>query len=138
MGSPIQGKENPIWNGAPTILYSIPGILKASLGFVFWLILFAIRYAIIQIGPLHEMFRSIAKETGFSVELLITIPSLLFIVFSIGSLSKVGVILLRHFNKRYTITTQRIIIRTGILNLTSKQIELFRPKGFFCIPDALG
>jgi uncharacterized membrane protein YdbT with pleckstrin-like domain len=39
--------------------------------------------------------------------------------------------ILKYFNTKYTITSQRIVIRKGILNISSYQIELFRLKDFW-------
>ncbi len=118
MGSPVQSQEQMIWTGYPSMACVVPPLFK-HLVFIILSIIVYLRISSFQ-GSTHTF-------ESDSVFMILGYILLIFLIYQVYSIVRV---FLRQFNTRYTFTTQRIIMQTGILNIETFQMELFRLKDF--------
>jgi len=132
LGSPMPGQESLMWEGRPSFAYSVPSFIKSAVFFSIWGFLYIAITDAIDVPIGSEAVGTVRNELDLDAEaeqaLVYVGYGLLFFMFL--NVLRVIKTILRHVNTWYTITTQRIVIRTGILSLTSKQIELFRLKDY--------
>ena len=130
VGSPIPSEETLIWHGNPSLAYSFTKLGKSVLFLALWGSLASKRMMLLQIpeltGILSEIAQSLHRST---LEILdwATYPLYFFMVLNVLALARTT---LRHLNTTYTLTSQRVTVRTGILNITTAQIELYRLKDY--------
>ncbi|MEW5980697.1 MAG: PH domain-containing protein [Acidobacteriota bacterium] len=130
VGSPIPSEEQLIWEGHPSFAYSLPHLFWSAVFFLLWLFLYSSRNALLDVPDAARAVTEIADELNIAPRELLQYVAYVLVFFMFLNVLKVIRTILRHINTTYTITTQRIVIQTGILNISSHQIELFRLKDY--------
>lgn len=118
VGSPVQQKEQLIWKGYPSFAYAIPRLAKSLFFIILWFYLYSQRF---------NFLNRIDAPDADLIGMIAGYVLLFFIFLNVIAIIKT---VLAHINTVYTFTSQRVIMQTGILNIKSYQIELFRLKDF--------
>lgn len=130
VGSPIASEETLIWHGHPSFAYSITKFLKSGIFFVLWLYLYSQRMQILEIPAVWRALIELSGEISRSPAQLVQWASYILVFFIFLNLLKIIKTYLIHINTTYTLSSQRILVKTGILNISSAQIELYRMKDY--------
>jgi uncharacterized membrane protein YdbT with pleckstrin-like domain len=130
VGAPIPSQEQIIWEGHPSFAHSIPKLVRAGLFFFIWLTLYGSRNAVLNFPAAADFFYAVEYDFGIPARQAIQYVAYILLFFMFLNVLKIIRVILRHLNTKYTITTQRIVIQTGLLNITSKQLELYRLKDY--------
>lgn len=130
VGSPIPSEEQLIWEGHPSFAYSLPRLFWYTAFFLLWLFLYSSRNAVLDFPDAARLLAEVGDEVSIGPRELLQYVAYLLVFFMFLNVLNVIRTILCHINTTYTITSQRIVIQTGILNVTSHQIELYRMKDY--------
>jgi len=130
VGAPVASEEKLIWEGHPSFAYSLPRLLRSAVFFCLWLFLYAKRNAVLEIPEVTRLLDEAAQQVNIAPRDLLQYAAYVLVFFMFLNALSVIRTILRHINTSYSITSQRIVIQTGILNVTSHQIELYRLKDY--------